>query len=71
MPVAASVLSAWGMLNTDLRVELSRSQGQSGEIDTAGLFDRASSVALHGRATAAPSREDMLLICCMHGCKEQ
>jgi hypothetical protein len=41
------------------------------EIDTAGLFDRASSVELHGRATAAPSREDMLLICCMHGCKEQ
>ncbi len=28
VPVAASVLSAWGMLNTDLRVELSRSQGQ-------------------------------------------
>jgi hypothetical protein len=41
------------------------------EIGTAGLFDRASSVELHGRATAAPSREDMLLICCMHGCKEQ
>ena len=30
VPLAASVLSAWGMLNTDLRVELSRSQGQSG-----------------------------------------
>ncbi len=35
VPVAASVLSAWGMLNTDLRVELSRSQGQIGGIDTA------------------------------------
>ena len=31
VPLAASVLSAWGMLNTDLRVELSRSQGQSGQ----------------------------------------
>ena len=30
VPLAASVLSAWGMLNTDLRIELSRSQGQSG-----------------------------------------
>jgi N-methylhydantoinase A len=28
VPLAASVFSAWGMLNTDLRVELSRSQGQ-------------------------------------------
>ena len=29
VPVAASVLSAWGMLNTDLRIELSRSQSQT------------------------------------------
>ena len=35
VPVAASVLSAWGMLNTDLRVELTRSQGQLKGIDTA------------------------------------
>lgn len=37
VPVAASVLSAWGMLNTDLRVELSRGQGQSRSIDTDDL----------------------------------
>jgi N-methylhydantoinase A len=37
VPVAASVLSAWGMLNTDLRIELSRGQGQSGGIDPADL----------------------------------
>lgn len=30
VPPAASVLSAWGMLNTDLRVELTRSQDQTG-----------------------------------------
>ena len=34
VPLAASVLSAWGMLNTDLRVELSRSQGQTGKSET-------------------------------------
>ena len=28
VPIAASVLSAWGMLNTDLRVELTRGQSQ-------------------------------------------
>jgi len=37
VPVAASVFSAWGMLNTDLRVELSRGQGQTGGIDTERL----------------------------------
>ncbi len=37
VPLQASVLSAWGMLNTDLRVEMMRSQGQSGGIDTAAL----------------------------------
>ncbi len=37
VPLDASVLSAWGMLNTDLRVELSRSQGQAGAIDVEGL----------------------------------
>lgn len=50
VPVAASVLSAWGMLNTDLRVELTRSQGQLKGIDTAAL--KASFVAMEteGRA---------------------
>ena len=37
VPITASVLSAWGMLNTDLRVEMSRSQEQTGGIDTASL----------------------------------
>jgi N-methylhydantoinase A len=37
VPLAASVLSAWGMLNTDLRVELSRSLGQIGAIDVGDL----------------------------------
>jgi len=53
VPVAASVLSAWGMLNTDLRVELSRSQGQSGSIDTAALRAAFSAMEEEGRARLA------------------
>ncbi|HEX4368740.1 MAG TPA: hydantoinase/oxoprolinase family protein, partial [Rhodopila sp.] len=49
VPVAASVLSAWGMLNTDLRVELSRGQGQSGDIDTAGLKSSFAMMEAEGR----------------------
>ena len=49
VPVAASVLSAWGMLNTDLRVEISRSQGQSGRIDTAGLRQAFTAMEQEGR----------------------
>ena len=37
VPLAASVLSAWGMLNTDLRMELTRGQSQSGGIDIESL----------------------------------
>ncbi|MDQ2802229.1 MAG: hydantoinase/oxoprolinase family protein, partial [Pseudomonadota bacterium] len=37
VPLAASVLSAWGMLNTDLRVELMRSLAQTRGVDIAGL----------------------------------
>jgi N-methylhydantoinase A len=37
VPVQAAVLSAWGMLNTDLRVELMRSLSQGGAIDIAAL----------------------------------
>ena len=37
VPLAASVLSAWGMLNTDLRVELARSQAQRSGIDVIAL----------------------------------
>jgi N-methylhydantoinase A len=55
VPIAASVLSAWGMLNTDLRVELSRSQGQgqgqgqSGSPDTAGLQAAFTAMEQEGR----------------------
>jgi N-methylhydantoinase A len=50
VPVAASVLSAWGMLNTDLRIELSRSQGQSGSMDTGGLKAAFAEMEAEGRA---------------------
>ena len=49
VPVAASVLSAWGMLNTDLRVELSRSQGQSGGIDVVTLKAAFEAMEAEGR----------------------
>ncbi len=48
VPVAASVLSAWGMLNTDLRIELSR--GQSGSIDTGDLKAAFAAMEAEGRA---------------------
>jgi N-methylhydantoinase A len=50
VPLAASVLSAWGMLNTDLRVELSRSQGQTGAIDVDGLKAAFAAMEAEGRA---------------------
>ncbi|HET6607944.1 MAG TPA: hydantoinase/oxoprolinase family protein, partial [Rhodopila sp.] len=50
VPVAASVLSAWGMLNTDLRVELSRSIGQTGALDTAALANAYADMEAEGRA---------------------
>jgi N-methylhydantoinase A len=53
VPITASVLSAWGMLNTDLRVELSRSQGQSGGIDTAGLTAAFEAMEAEGRTRLA------------------
>ena len=49
VPVAASVLSAWGMLNTDLRVEISRSQGQAGSMDIAGLKAAFTAMETEGR----------------------
>lgn len=49
VPLTASVLSAWGMLNTDLRVELARSQGQSG-IDTGSLRAAFAAMEQEGRA---------------------
>ncbi len=50
VPVEASVLSAWGMLNTDLRVEISRSPGQTGNIDTASLRAAFATMQTEGRA---------------------
>jgi N-methylhydantoinase A len=53
IPLAASVLSAWGMLNTDLRVELSRSQAQTAGLDTAALQSAFSAMEAEGRARLA------------------
>jgi N-methylhydantoinase A len=50
VPIAASVLSAWGMLNTDLRVELTRGQSQSGGIDTSALNAAFAEMEQEGRA---------------------
>ena len=50
VPVAASVLSAWGMLNTDLRVELTRGQGQLHGIDVAALKASFADMEREGRA---------------------
>jgi N-methylhydantoinase A len=50
VPVAASVLSAWGMLNTDLRVELTRSQGQLRGIDIPALHAAFAEMEQEGRA---------------------
>ena len=49
VPRAASVLSAWGMLNTDLRVELTRSLGQTRGIDVAALRAAFAAMAREGR----------------------
>ena len=50
VPVAASVLSAWGMLNTDLRIELARSQTQTHGIDVAALQAAFAAMEREGRA---------------------
>jgi len=51
VPLEASVLSAWGMLNTDLRVELMRSLDQTrGGIDTAALVATCAELTAAGRA---------------------
>jgi len=53
VPLAASVLSAWGMLNTDLRVELTRGQSQSGGIDVDSLDAAFAEMEKEGRARLA------------------
>ncbi len=49
VPLAASVLSAWGMLNTDLRIELARSQAQGSGIDIAALQASFAAMEREGR----------------------
>jgi N-methylhydantoinase A len=53
VPVAASVLSAWGMLNTDLRVELTRSQGQIAGIDVDAVRASFAEMEKEGRSRLA------------------
>ncbi len=50
VPLTASVLSAWGMLNTDLRVELTRSLTQTGGLDLAGIRTAFAAMEAEGRA---------------------
>jgi N-methylhydantoinase A len=49
VPLAASVLSAWGMLNTDLRIELARSQAQRSGIDITALQAAFAAMERDGR----------------------
>jgi len=53
VPLAAAVLSAWGMLNTDLRIELSRSMGQSGSIDPGAVTAAFAAMEAEGRSRLA------------------
>jgi N-methylhydantoinase A len=50
VPLAASVLSAWGMLNTDLRIELLRSLPQGGGIDAAVVRAAFAEMEREGRS---------------------
>ncbi|MBV8616114.1 MAG: hydantoinase/oxoprolinase family protein [Acetobacteraceae bacterium] len=50
VPLAASVLSAWGMLNTDLRVELTRGLEQTAGLDIARLRAAYEALEAEGRA---------------------
>ncbi len=50
VPLAAAVLSAWGMLNTDLRIELARSLEQTHGIDPAALRTAFAAMEAEGRA---------------------
>ena len=50
VPLTASVLSAWGMLNTDLRIELMRSQSQARGTDLISLRAAFAEMEQEGRA---------------------
>ncbi len=54
VPRAAAVLSAWGMLNTDLRIELARSLEQTRGIDPAALRAAFAEMEQEGRARLGP-----------------
>ena len=49
VPLTAPVLSAWGMLNTDLRIELARSMPQSAGIDVVRLSAAFAEMEAEGR----------------------
>jgi N-methylhydantoinase A len=53
VPLQAAVLSAWGMLNTDLRIEMMRSLDQAGAPDIAALRTAVAEMAKEGRARLA------------------
>jgi N-methylhydantoinase A len=50
VPLTASVLSAWGMLNTDLRIELMRSLPQGASIDAAAVRTAFAEMETEGRS---------------------
>jgi N-methylhydantoinase A/oxoprolinase/acetone carboxylase beta subunit len=55
VPRAAAVLSAWGMLNTDLRIELARSLDQTRGLDPAALQAAFAAMEAEGRARLGPA----------------
>ena len=58
VPLQASVLSAWGMLNTDPRIELARSLDQSRGVDPAALCAAFAAMEAEGRARLGPFGAD-------------
>jgi N-methylhydantoinase A len=55
VPRAAAVLSAWGMLNTDLRIELAQSLEQAAGIDPAALRAAFAAMEAEGRSRLGPA----------------
>ncbi|MDE2580857.1 MAG: hydantoinase/oxoprolinase family protein [Rhodospirillales bacterium] len=55
VPRAAAVLSAWGMLNTDLRIELAQSLEQTAGIDPAALRAAFAAMEAEGRSRLGPA----------------
>ncbi len=63
VPLAASVLSAWGMLNTDLRIELTRGLSQSGGIDISALNSAFAGMEAEGRSSLAWFGGEITVLC--------